>query len=71
MYLEHKGRPTVTPGQRFINELCAVTKKSEPTVRRWICDGATAVNPDALTQDVLAKHFGVTVEELFPGRTTR
>lgn len=55
-----------TPGQAFIDEVAAVAKKSEIAVRRWFMNGKNAAVPDALTQDVLAKHFNTTPEELFP-----
>ncbi|MCM1077779.1 MAG: hypothetical protein NC411_10515 [Bacteroides sp.] len=43
-----------------------MTKKSEIAVRRWLGNGETSATPDALTQEVLAKHFNTTPEELFP-----
>lgn len=52
-----------TPGQEFINELMAVTRKSEAAVRRWL--GGQCL-PDALTRQVLASHFGCDAGELFP-----
>lgn len=55
-----------TPAAAFIKEVAAVTKKSEIAVRRWLADGSTACVPDALTQDVLAKHFNTIASELFP-----
>ncbi len=55
-----------TPAAAFIKQVAAVTKKSEIAVRRWLSDGDTACAPDALTQEVLAKHFDTTPEELFP-----
>lgn len=68
IYEEVKAKPLnrvlpPTPSQAFVTELAQVTKKSELAVRRWI--GGQAV-PDALTQEVLAKHFKTTPEELFP-----
>lgn len=55
-----------TPSQIFIRQVAEVTKKSEIAVRRWLGNGETAVVPDALTQEVLAKHFKTTPEALFP-----
>ena len=52
-----------TPSQAFITELAELTKKSELAVRRWISGQTT---PDALTQEVLAKHLDTTPEKLFP-----
>lgn len=51
------------PAQAFVKNVAEVTKKSEIAVRRWL---AGTIVPDALTQDVLAKHFGTTPDELFP-----
>lgn len=56
----------ITPANAFVKELAEVTKKSEVAVRRWLSDGKNSTMPDALTQDILAKHFGTTVDELFP-----
>ena len=52
--------------QVFVKDLMEVTKKSEPAVRRWLTNGPSSCAPDALTQEVLAKHFNTTPEELFP-----
>ena len=57
-----QGRP-ITPAAAFIREISEVTKKSEIAVRRWL-SGET--EPDALTQEVLAKHFDTTPQQLFP-----
>ena len=54
------------PGQKFIRDLMDLTKKSEAAVRRWLTHGQSSCAPDALTQEVLAKHFNTTPEELFP-----
>ena len=61
MYDKARRRPT--PGLAFIQEVMAVTKKTEITVRRWI---SGEVVPDTLTKEVLARHFNTTPEELFP-----
>lgn len=61
MYEKAKSQPT--PAAAFIKEVTEVTKKSELSVRRWIAGDAT---PDALTQQVLAKHFNTTPAILFP-----
>ena len=52
-----------TPSAAFVREVANVTKKSEVAVYRWL--NGTAI-PDALTQDVLARHFNTTPEALFP-----
>ncbi|MBD5332224.1 MAG: helix-turn-helix transcriptional regulator [Bacteroides sp.] len=59
---KNQARP-VAPGTAFVREIAEVTKKSELAVRRWL---AGDTEPDALTQDVLARHFGCTPSELFP-----
>lgn len=63
MYKDARKKPT--PGVAFIREVADVTKKSEIAVRRWI---SGEVVPDALTQEVLARHFDTTPTELFPVR---
>lgn len=67
MYAEARKQPIPQyPANAFIREVAEVTKKSELAVRRWVGEGKTACVPDALTQEVLAKHFNTTPEELFP-----
>lgn len=56
-----QGRP-VSPATAFIREVAQVTKKSEIAIRRWLSGES---EPDALTQEVLARHFNTTPEELF------
>lgn len=53
----------VAPATAFIRDIANVTKKSEVAVRRWLSGDS---EPDALTQEVLAKHFNSTPEQLFP-----
>lgn len=59
---KNKERP-LTPAVAFIREVADVTRKSDIAVRRWI---SGEVTPDALTQQVLAKHFKCAPEDLFP-----
>lgn len=70
LYEQAKQQPRqqlpATPAAAFINEVMAVTKKSEAAVRRWLGKGENSATPDALTQEVLARHFDTTPEELFP-----
>lgn len=62
-YDQAKSQPKPeTPAVAFVREVAAVTKKSEVAVRRWLA----GVEPDALTQQVLAAHFGTTPDQLFP-----
>lgn len=62
-------RKPEAPTVAFIREVCEVTKKTEPSVRRWLSDSESiACVPDALTQEVLARHFGTTPQELFPDK---
>lgn len=63
MYDKARRRPT--PGLAFIQEVMAVTKKTEITVRRWL---SGEVVPDTLTKEVLARHFNCTADELFPSK---
>lgn len=62
-YEQIKAEMPMSPARAFLLEVADVTKKSELAVRRWLSGEAT---PDRLTQDVLAKHFNTTPEELFP-----
>lgn len=65
LYAKAKEQPKPdTPALAFVREIAAVTKKSEIAVRRWLSD--SSVEPDLLTKEVLARHFGTTIEELFP-----
>lgn len=52
---------------RFIDEVADLTKKHRITVMRWVREDNPIV-PDALTQEVLASHFGTTPGELFPNK---
>lgn len=52
-----------SPAITFLREVASLTHKGELAVRRWIKGETT---PDPLTQEVLAKHFNTTPEELFP-----
>lgn len=61
--LYNNARKEPTPGVAFIQEVMAVTQKTEITVRRWL---SGEVIPDALTRSVLASHFHTTAKELFP-----
>lgn len=56
--VKNQPRPSVA----LVRELCEVTKKTEATVRRWVTG---EVQPDALTKEVLAKHFNCNPEDLF------
>lgn len=53
-----------TPAQEFIREIAQLTHCSEVTVRAWVYNPAQ--QPDKLTQSVLAQHFGIPEDELFP-----
>jgi hypothetical protein len=65
LYAKAKEQPKPdTPALAFVREIAAVTKKSEIAVRRWLSDGGP--EPDALTKEVLASHFGTTSDQLFP-----
>ena len=62
-----QGRET-SPAAAFVREVAEVTKKSEIAVRRWLSNSISGCEPDALTQEVLARHFGTTADELFPSK---
>lgn len=67
LYNNAKSQPKPeTPAAAFVKEIAAVTKKSEIAVRRWLTDSDSSAEPDALTKEVLARHFNTTPEELFP-----
>lgn len=68
LYAKAKEAPKPdTPAIAFVKEIAEITKKSEPAVRRWLSDSdSCSCYPDALTQEVLARHFNTTVEDLFP-----
>lgn len=62
-YIEAKKLPRpCAPATTFIREVAEITKKNEATVYRWL----NGTEPDALTKEVLAKHFNSTPEKLFP-----
>lgn len=52
-----------SPGAIFIKEVAELTHRSENTVRMWIWGRQ---QPDELTKDVIAKHFKVSADTLFP-----
>ena len=59
---KNQARP-VAPATAFVREIAEVTMKSELAVRGWL---AGETEPDALTQEVLARHFNTTPDQLFP-----
>lgn len=61
LYNESKSKPT--PAQEFVALVARITHRSEFTVRMWLSGQQV---PDALVQSVIAEHFGVAVEGLFP-----
>lgn len=61
LYNEQKSKPT--PAQEFVSEVARVTHRSEFTVRMWLTGQQV---PDTLVQSVIADHFGVAMEGLFP-----
>ena len=61
LYLKEGEKPT--PRQAFITEVAKVTKKSPITIKNWI-NGRQV--PDALTIEVIAKHFDCDPMTLFP-----
>lgn len=71
IYAKVKKEPKPDTPAAFIKELAQVTKRSELAVRRWLGDGDSTCVPDALTRDVIARHFNTTAEELFPSAETK
>lgn len=63
LYNEQKSKPT--PAQEFVSEVAKITRRTETTVRMWLSGQQT---PDALVQSIIAEHFGVNVDYLFPKR---
>lgn len=63
LYEHSKNAPTAT--QAFLSEVAALTHKSEATVRYWALGRQL---PDDLTISVMAEHFGMTPDQLFPNR---
>jgi hypothetical protein len=62
-YLSIPNKKAITPKQKFIDEICALTKKCEKTVRCWI---AETQKPDALARSIIAQKLNMPVGELFP-----
>ena len=56
-------KQTPTPAQVFIQRCMEATKKTENTVRGWLCGSRT---PEKLEREALAREFGCTAEELVP-----
>ena len=63
LYNEQKSKRT--PAQEFVSEVAKITRRTENTVRMWLSGQHT---PDALAQSIIAEHFGVNVDYLFPKR---
>ena len=61
LYNEQNSKPT--PAQEFISEVARITKRTTTTVRMWLSGQQT---PDALAQSIIADHFGVSINSLFP-----
>lgn len=61
LYVEHRDQPT--PIQAFVSEVARVTESSPHTVRMW--SNGTQV-PERIKQRVIAEHFGVDMDSLFP-----
>ena len=61
LYAEFNDRPT--PLQQFVAEVIRITDSSPNTVRAW--RNGTQV-PELVKQRIIAEHFGVEIETLFP-----
>lgn len=66
LYLKEGEKPT--PRQAFITEVARITKKSPITIKNWISGRQI---PDALTVEVIAKHFDCEPAALFPESTSK
>lgn len=66
IYKREKAKPT--PAQSFILRIARLTKKSENTVKMWVCG---AQEPHPLEKEVIAQHFGLSAQELFPPKYPR
>ena len=64
LYESAKSRPT--PAQAFIAEVAQLTHKSEQTIKMWLLGRQ---QPDELACAVIAKHFNVSPDTLFPQTT--
>jgi transcriptional regulator with XRE-family HTH domain len=64
LYAEHRDRPT--PGQAFIAEVARLTGRAENTVIAWTKGQQT---PDPIYQLLIAQHFGISIDTLFPTTT--
>jgi hypothetical protein len=61
--MEREKDKQTTAAKQFILRCMEATKKSENTVRGWLCGSRT---PEKLEREALAREFGCTAEELFP-----
>lgn len=52
-----------TAAQKFIAEIAELTNRSEISVRKWL---SGENEPDDETKQILAEHFKVKPQELFP-----
>lgn len=64
LYEAAKNQPT--PAQAFITEVAMLTHKSEQTIKMWVLGRQ---QPDELACAVIAKHFNVSPDTLFPTST--
>ncbi len=61
LYESAKNQPT--PAQAFITEVALLTHKSEQTIKMWVMGRQ---QPDELACAVIAQHFNVSPDTLFP-----
>lgn len=60
-YNERKALPT--HAEMFVTEVAELTHRSVNTVKMWLIGRQV---PDELTQSVIAKHFNIDINYLFP-----
>lgn len=57
----------LSPAQKFVKELAAITQRSELTVRLWI---SGKHEPEPLVKRIIADSYDLDVNCLFPNPTT-
>lgn len=56
-------KASISPARQFVLDVCQAAKVKEQTARQWLCGAQT---PSEQSKELLAIHFGVSVDELFP-----
>lgn len=61
LYREKKQQKS--PAQEFVSEVARITHRTETTVRMWLSGQQV---PESLVCNIIAEHFSVDAESLFP-----